>query len=351
MALTALQLVNRILRLERLGDVGTFADDRAKVTLDLLNEATREVLEEHVFDFDRRGDGVLTTSEVIRGGSDTGGATPKLTITALFGHHIIFGTDSEAADFFATFLLSRISYLVPEDDSKYSNTAFRIESATYAGSDAVFLNLNIDSWPGDILAESTNFRVFTPEFILPDTVRKITSVKHEEQDLRLSQITHGTSFQQVVPRLSENFSQPGIAAVGGYDTAGYIDRGVVPDPGLRVLIWPIEEDPMVLHYQYVYRHPELVEPTDELAGVPLHIVDNIIDLAFSKAVSTIDKDIESGRGLRQDANSSRRRKQNADNPSPLRRFSMASMDQMSSSSRREDTRNLPSPFVDPSTGT
>lgn len=347
MSLTALQLVNRILRLERLGDVTSFTDDRSLVTLDLLNEAKREVLEEHVFDFDRRGDGVLTTSPVY---------TPLPAVGA-FG----FTKGSKDVTFVGLFspleepvielIKSRIAYIVNSSDDDYGNTAFRIDTiGAFIGPGlGTQIVLNTE-WPGETV-NSTSWRIFVPEFILPDTVRKITSVKHEEQDLRLSQITHGTSFQQVVPRLSENFSQPGIAAVGGYGTSTYDHALGAPDPGLRMLIWPIEEEPMVLHYQYVYRHPDLADPTDELVGVPLHIVDNIIDLAFSKSVSTIGKDIESGRALRQDANSSRRRKQNADNPSPLRRFSMASMDRMASSQRREDTRNLPSPFVDPSTGT
>ena len=171
---TALSLVNRIRRLLREEDVTVFlsTDLLSSVLLDLLNESKRDILEERIWDFDKRQDGVLATAAPLTG--TDGSFTNANTAFSLASS----APSSVAGDWSAK--------IVPTSDASYGDTAFRIVSvATSGGGSSGVLSI---AYPGTTIAGSASFTIVFDEYLLPATVRAVTSVRHQESDLRLVEV-------------------------------------------------------------------------------------------------------------------------------------------------------------------
>lgn len=315
MAVTLIQMINRVRRRHRFPDVTTLtADDLVSPVQDALNESARQVLESRSWDFLIRHDGMLTTRPRVQA---SGVVILKLGGLDQISDTVPSTTATDHAGDFVT--RARIT-----SDASFGDTSFRVPSVrNFGGQSVYFLDT---AWPGssDLAA---SLELFAAEYLLPDTVGDVLSVRHQEQDLELCFVPRQHGFDSVVQRYHESFSDsPRVVYVGAQITSTYDrDQASSGDTGLGMLLYPTPESELALHYSYRYRHADMTETTDTLVGVPNHVVDQIIELAVAKTyISHIGNDINLGAKIRDDAMENLDRLYAMHRPDPARRVSFGS---------------------------
>lgn len=274
---TALQLLNRVRRLRRLDDVASIAKTEDLAALDAINTAIEEVLSSDRWEFDLRK--AQLTLHAAKDENGTASATAGVDL-----YSYVNTTDGVvAADVYGDYIVR----LIPTESSNYGATAIRILSGTHSSSTSASLYPSIDA-PEDYTTSDAT--LIYAEYILPETVRDIVRVCHQERPLTLEQIDPVIEFDELYPRPSLEFGQPETISVGGLDISTYENGTTEPDPGLRMIVWPVPDQDYVIDYTYYYRHPELSASTDTLDGVPQNVVAKIVETAAAQMKAFYEKD-------------------------------------------------------------
>jgi hypothetical protein len=291
-SVTALSLVNRVNRRRRMPDVAAFNATEDQATLDAINTAVDEVCSSRRWEFDiRRGQMTLRPRKQAATG-ETLTATAVAGATNITVDYTATTLTEATKDFFASpgDDYRYITRVLPTGSSEYGNTAFRVMTATAQTSTT---NAKIDTEVGTAFSDVTA-ELFYAEYVLPDTVRSVIRVTHQDDPVTLEQVDATVAFDELYPRPQIEFGTPEVVSVGGFEPATRSDATVSFDPGsgtlttmtdaqmapgLRMTVWPVPDEAYVLDFTYHYRHPELTATTSTLEGVPPEIVDQIVDLA------------------------------------------------------------------------
>ncbi len=286
-SITALQLVNQVHRLRRMEDTGAFVETQDLATLNAVNSAIEEILTEQKWEFDLRDSGQLNLKGRLNDSNlvvTTAAGSDSVAIAGdLLGQSLVLAY----SDFRDETIVTRF---LPTGVSDYANTAFRI-----TGTRLLFSN-SIDAVIG-VEFPTTNTRasceLHYSEYILPDTVAEVVRAAYQEYPLTLEQVDPKVRYSEIFPRPHIEFGPPEVIAVGGMDRPTYdLQTPPAPAPGLRMAVWPVPDADYVINYSYYYRHPELVDETDVLDGVPQNVVNRIVALATSDMKVFYEKDYE-----------------------------------------------------------
>lgn len=271
METTALTLVNRLLRRHRLDDVSNFTSPEAVLALELVNTAIRELLAARDYQWNVRSDGALTLLPTITGSS--GLTISTSTPTA--------GTITSFSDDITDVTGDFVARLLATDAADHSTTALVVESASLSGT-TLSLTFN-GGWPGATVSSGA-YKFFISEYLLPDTVAKVVSVRHQGTPLRLYEVDPHATWDTWMPRPHDTEGDdPLIVATGGTAVASYdSDSDMDADRQIRFMVWPVPNDTLLLNYSYKERMTELSATTDKLYA-PLEFTDDVIDRAEAKS--------------------------------------------------------------------
>lgn len=270
-SITALELINRVLLFRRQPPISAYdsADPEHVVTLNALNMAMEDVLSKK-WPFDLRHDGQFITKASTAGRS----ISSTLTVTAGTAAGTIDLVSLTASDEVIGNFVTRV---VPTGNTTYSGTAFRVNTALAVTSTAaVSFPFTV---PDAMSAVAAN--VIWVEYLLPDTVREVVRVSHEQNNLRLEQLSETTSFDEMIPSLSYESGAPKVISAGGFDIGTYAAGSTAPAPLYRVVVWPVPDDEYVINYSYYYKHAELTDGDSTLDGVPTNTINDIVWKAVS----------------------------------------------------------------------
>ena len=292
---TLIQMVNRVRRKARFQDAVTLTgDDMTPAIVDALNEGAREVLESHDWDFDMRHDGVLMTVA-----SSTQSENVSVTNGAVTGGFTVssFDIDDYATD--------KVASIVVTSDGSFGDTTFRVPSVTTHATTPAFTVET--AWPGTSSAGVGTATIFAQQYLLPDTVRDVTEVRHQERTLHLQFVPREHRFPtRPHQRISTSIE---TVYVGSTITATYVTNSAsAGSTGLGIMLDTVPSSVLRLDYSYRYRHPEMTLTTDTLVGVPDHIQDVIVDTAFAKLSGTVvmnDPDLANVNRITAEANRAR----------------------------------------------
>lgn len=336
---TALQLVNRMARLLRQDPISSVATSPGDNYLDVLNDAIGNVLGEKDYPFDIRHDGELPTLASQSGSLlslNNGGTVISIGsgdgMTADLFAGSLSASPSSTADEGRTGVITRI---IPTSSTDFGDTAIRMTSATSIVG-AVGIGIG-HAFPGTTISSGT-WQSLAAEYILPDLVRSVIEVRHEEEPLTLEKIPAAATFEQLVPRPHDTQQNPTWVGVGGYDVATQI----TPDdntnnrtqPGLRLIIWPVPTSAILLQYSYRIRHIPMTADTDVLEGVSSEVVSQIVLAAAGLSQAFHDREPQTGFANESAAKARLDRMEHVNDPHSGRRHHVRSWDRRGSGSRR-----------------
>ena len=257
-------------------DVGSFSETEDLATLDAVNNAIEETLSSKRWEFDMR------RAQIALRGRYTGGTVSITSGSSTASYANTSGVDT--ADVYGSYVVR----LLPTGSTDYANTAFRVLTAVGSGTTGtLILGADVPETMSSVAAT-----LFYAEYMLPETVRNVLRISHQEQSLNLEQVDPIVEFDELYPRPSIEFGTPELISVGGLDVSTYETAGTAPEPRLRLIVWPVPDDDYVLDYTYHYRHPVLEDTTDTLDGVPPNVVDQIVDLAAADMKAYYEKDYD-----------------------------------------------------------
>lgn len=308
---TALVLVQRVARRLRKGAVSDFSGDLGAVLLDLVNSAQREVLETAEWDFLTRHDGELVV-------------VPRTEYTGTFTATINSATVTNVGQSnHSTYYGAFRSRLVLTEHTTHGNTSFAITTATHPAADDVYTLET--AFPG-ASGSGLNGTIFVIDYQLPTTVRDVLSVRHEDDDIKVSFADRTETFDRYIPSAHlEDSDSPDLVIVGG-SVEATVTTGT-PTTKLGLMVWPIPTVAYVLSYSYRYLHPGHSATTDTL-DAPDFIADLIVDKACALAYrSAVANDPEMADSLESDIARRFQRHLTHNSPQPQRRRILRSHDQ------------------------
>lgn len=271
-SVTALELINRVMLFRRQPAISSYQSTNPEhvATLNAINMAKEDILGTRRWEFDLRTDGQLVTKA----------SQSALSVTPQFSWTVDTTTASMTAltDSTADLIGDFVARVVPTADTDYSGTAFRVVSAAPTSATAATITLPFSA-PKTFSAG--NCDVIYAEYLLPDTVREIVRISHEQREVKLEQVGATVEFSELVPSISFDTGEPRMVAIGGFDRSTYNTSGTVPNPRLRAVVWPVPDDQYVLTYSYYYAHPDMDDGADTLVGVPPAVVNDIVWQATS----------------------------------------------------------------------
>ncbi len=316
---TALQLVNRVLTRMRDPVVTAFTDPMPLAVLDLVNAAVWEITANRKNDFDIRHDGEFLThpsttfetaadppvgQAVLSNTSKTGS---RLSSTGTHLTNILGDTDRT---------LPIVSRMLVAADTNFGSTAFRVNTAVLQGTTLSWVFPNEYAGTTDTTA---NAKFFAAEYLLPDTVRDLVSIQHDEGPITLEEVDPRARLEELIPRPHDTFDKPRWAGVGGFDVATYDSSGSAPEPRLRLILWPVADEELALRYSYYYRHPRMSAITDVLSGPPEEVISQVVGLAHAEAQATLEKEPAIGLANMANLNKKIEQRENASNRAAGRR--------------------------------
>lgn len=324
--MTLLASVNRLRRMLREDTVtATSSSDLLDQTIiDALNTAADEHLNTFEWSFLLRHDAQVWFPGLRE---ESTGCSPTFNSTTLplnDGSNSWDAADVQNFTFKATQegrLLARVRVTGGAGSGTYDDTpdsAYPVDELYGTGAFNATLR---NPFRGDTASSAAaGFQIFTHEYALPDTVRTVVSVRHQETPIRLEFMDKGESFDRVVPRVTDRTAaQPEVAYVGGLITGtaiGTADNGT----GMGLMIWPVPSSDVLIDYSYVYRFAELSTDAATWTGVPLEHTRLIESMAFEKLLdSNVEDDPGRASRIRTRNEMVRRRLLDADVRSPVRR--------------------------------
>lgn len=270
-------MTNRVLHTLRDQTVTTIAstDGRAQAIVAMLNQAKDDILDGYPWPFNVRHDGLVELPAKLSGTTGTvtnGSATVSLPLTLAQLTDMLGGKQIRVAI---------------TDDSVFPNTAFRAESIEWSGS-AWTVTLQT-AWEGDTDSGSAAFDVFSHELLLPDTVKRVLSVTHQEQNVPLRWVDRALSYEASVPRPQDIFSDnPDVVSVGGHIANTTSSHSSVTDGSaatrLGMMVSPPPDTKLFLNYSYVVRYADLSSNSDTFTGVPASVTSIIERQAYLLAL-------------------------------------------------------------------
>jgi hypothetical protein len=338
--MTLLQMVNAVrgkLREERVKLISA-DDDLTTEIKSLINDAGSSILEGDDWEFDVRHDGQLWFP-ASQSGTGAGFAETEI-IDSATSAILFYADDSASGEVFenaaaidlAGFRCSgnRLRARIVLTDSAKGNTSWIISSVDH---NVISLVVKISGgfkMPLDTTGNA--WTTYANEIVLPDTVKDVLSVRHEEEPIRLEFIDREMDFDRYVPRSTDSFSSvPDVVHVGGTITSTarlesnvlfpWTDISVeaaVTGPG--VMIWPPSDSDLHLQYSYRVQHADLAAATDEWVGVPDNIIHAIEWLAYQFALdSGIQNDPEAAKRAERQVEKRIARARNKQSRQPNRR--------------------------------
>jgi hypothetical protein len=285
---TLLEMVNQLrvlLREEQVSAIST-TDDYTQLLIKVINRSAKSVLESRVWSFDKRFDGIAVFPGAISG-SDTvvyNELSPSIVLV-----------DSSTSDImdsmFSPNALSVRFRLT--DDTDRPELSYSVVSSFYPfGTN----NLAISpDWQGESsISRTATYSFYVTDRVLPSTVRKVLSVRDEEQPRQLIFTEDEIFSDRANPKPDDEQGDSDFVIVGGTTTASF-DRNLdtTGAVGMRMRLASVPTDDTMLFYTYVYRHPEMSVATDTLTAVPDYVIGLIIDEAFKYCLSSnIESDPE-----------------------------------------------------------
>lgn len=271
-SVTALQLINRVMLFRRQPTIASYQSTNPEhvATLNAINMAKEDILGTRRWEFDLRTDGQLVT----KASASSLGVVPELTATASATTGSMTGLTDSTADTLGDFILR----IVPIGDSDYSETALRVTSFQPIPSTTGTATFAI-AMPKSLAAVDCD--LIYAEYLLPDTVREVVRVSHEQQEVRIEQVGATVEYPEIVPSVYGDTGEPRMIAIGGFDRETYETSGTAPAPKLRAVVWPVPDDEYILTYSYYYAHPDMADGDDTLEGVPPAVVNDIVWQATS----------------------------------------------------------------------
>jgi len=265
---TALTMVNRLLRRHGFEDYSAFTLPETLLALDLVNQAIRDLLSARDYPWNIRSDGALTLRATITatsGATITAGSS-ALTITSATG----VSTDYTGGENAGT-LVARVLFT---GASSFPTTAMQVSNlAIAAGTMTATLAAEFP-----VAATNGAYKFFFSEYLLPDSVGKVLSVRHEDQPLRMLEVQPHHTWDELNPRPHDYESaDPEVVGIGGSSVATAV-TGTTANKRLRFMVWPIPTTRTLLYYVYKERVDDLTATTSTLVA-PLEFVDDVIDRA------------------------------------------------------------------------
>src|SRR3990172_9786427 len=180
-ATTALTLVNRLLRRHGFDDISILTEPEGLLGLDLVNQAIRDLLSVRDYPWNVRSDGALNLKGTITGtGSvliSAGTSSASMTVTG------------SITDFTGAF----VTRLLVTSSTTHGDVPLVVSSASLLGA-TLACNLNA-VWPGAGIVAG-DYKFFFAEYLLPDTVAKVVSVRHPEFPVQLLEVAPHSSFDE-----------------------------------------------------------------------------------------------------------------------------------------------------------
>ena len=295
---TALTLVNRVRRQLRWGDTSAFDDDQSKVVLDRVNDATAAILSMWDWECDFRTGtfNTLAMADTTNATVDTGSLIVTNATASLY-NKLLAGSDSRGA---ASMLM------VVQNDSAYLpslQTAFGvIFGYTTAGSVST---LYLDNYFTGTTSVAATVRTLACEYSLPSTVREVLSVRNQNENNYLRDVSseswvsdftrraHLTVSDRSICYAARRFAAPTVAAGTGLSSV----PTVIYSPTTSVVIYPTPSTSYRIDYSYLISRAEMTATTDTLSGVPRSIEDLVVSLAFARCTQDAVGDANASDGL------------------------------------------------------
>ncbi len=327
-----LQSLNSVRGKLREEQVGSIAADSELTTvlIQLINDAGSEILEGDDWPFDVRHDGKAFFPSSQSGTNGTFGIGSGIYDTLKTALLVYLG-DTDSGEVFADKDLAGFSMTDPvvariiPTGTSYPNTSFKIANVEQ---DVLFFTLTLQNNLHTTPITGAAWTTYANEIMLPSTVKAVTSVSHEEQDVPLEFVGRGIDFDSVVPRQSTSFSSsPEVVFVGStVTTTGRSGSqwtnisAQTAQTGKGMMIWPIPDDDLQLSYSYRVQHSDLAAATDVWAGVPNDVIHLIEWRAVQMALgSVIQNDEVMARNVERQVEKRRARAQIYLNAQPNRR--------------------------------
>jgi len=273
MASTLLTMVNDLrvlLREEQISAISA-TDQLTQALIRLINKSTKEVLGYKTWSFDKRTDGSATFLGPVEG--------TELTTHAAGSDNVVI----DAAAGANAILTGRITRFRVSNDTLHPDLTYRViyvDPLKYVGR----LTLYTDPyWIGEtsIAVTDATWQLFCVDYVLPSTVKKVLSVRDEEQPIQVEFSEKEIFWDRIEPRVTDSTGQPYTVIIGGTGTNTYnnlLETG--GDSGMVMSIRPAPDTDYILYYDYVYAHPDMSAATDTLLGVPERIIQLIVDRSF-----------------------------------------------------------------------
>ena len=268
---TLLTMVNdlRVMLREERVTIISDTDELTQVLVSLINRAVCDVLESRVWSFDKRDDGVALFRGLLTG-----------TDVAVISENPVFiESSADAIAFFSSNTLG-VRFRVT-DDTAHPGLSYSANTAVVAGPT---LGLNVTPvWSGEtpIASSTSTWELYATDTMLPVTVRKVMSVRDEEQPIQLYFTEDEIFLDRAWPRATDTTGDPEAVVIGGTMTTSF--QTLVHDTGetgMRMRVFPVPTSDSIIYYRYVYRHAAMEDAEDTLTGVPDHFISLISDKAF-----------------------------------------------------------------------
>lgn len=270
-AVTALQLVNRLLVRLKYDEAVNFDAENATLALELVNTAMDDLLASRDYPWNVRSDGVLNLKPTISGTNTASMADANTFLITSFSGSL----DDVTGNFVTRLLIT--------DDTSFAGVGVYVQNAALLGTT---LSLNLTANYPNPSVVNGDWKLFFAEYLLPDTVGKVLSVRNQGEPVRLVEVEPHAGFDEWMPRPQDTEDgSPQVVGVGGTAVGTY--QFNIDEDGnhrLRLMVWPIPTAVVQLHYSYKERFDPLSEVTDT-RHAPTEFFDDVVNRAEAMAYS------------------------------------------------------------------
>ena len=238
----------------------------------LVNKASKSVLESRTWSFDKRTDGEAAIDGPVAGSTVNHIAGPGFIVEYSAAAFAMLTPNTMAVRFNM------------DDDTVRPKLSYAVVNAARFGP---LLSIVLSSdWLGEQGVSDTgrSWTLYTTDYILPSTVRKVLSVRDEEQPIQLYFTEDEIFTDRYSPRPLDDTGEGKCVIVGGTETASFATGSA--STGMRLRMLPVPVSDTMLYYTYVYRHPAMTAATDTLVAVPGNVIRLIVDKALYYCLSS-----------------------------------------------------------------
>jgi hypothetical protein len=285
---TLLDSINRLRQLQR--SEGISATSAAQLdhatARGLLNDAASDVLNLHRWSFLRRYDGFAFYPAMFS--VTTGGIfTSSASVHRLNQSNANAWAAGDAQDF-STRVRAKLRIT---SSAEFPDTSFPVQNFDTGAHFQVSIAPLV--YEGVNITANGAWEVYTHEYVLPATVRRVLDVFDQEGDVSVTFVDRDLDGMPIRP--SDHYNDRAYdVAVGGTVTSSKLNAGSSAT-GDALTIWPPPSEDVYVQYSYLYRYADLVNDTDVWTGVPEEIIKLIQNVAFEKSLdSNVEDDLRRG---------------------------------------------------------